>query len=134
MFTISENQKLALQKQAKKFGLDFIVAFGSQITGLTHTGSDLDLGYQRTGKDLSNKQRFELTQNLQKIFPVVAVDVVNLRQVSPLLKHRAAFQSQLLAENQPHSFAHFQMSSYIDYIDSSYLRVLKSQYLAKKYA
>lgn len=131
--TIQLDQKKSLNTLAKQLGLDFIVAFGSQVRGQTHPGSDLDLGYRLAETDLSGQQRFESSQKLQAIFPGYEIDLVNLRQVSPLLQHRAAFQSQLLVENRPHSFARFQMSAYINYIDTDFLRTLRNQHLAKKY-
>lgn len=132
--TIQSAQKKSLTILAKQFGLDFIVAFGSQVSGRTHPGSDLDLGYTRAGEDLSSERRYALSQTLQEIFPDYEIDLVNLRLASPLLQHRAGFQSRLLVEHRRHSFALYQMSSYINYIDTRYLRTLQSQHLAKKYS
>lgn len=132
--TVQPAQKKSLNQSARQFGLDLMVAFGSQVSGQTHPSSDLDLGYILAGEDLSSRQRFELTQKLQMIFPNYEIDLVNLRLVSPLLQHRAAFQGKLLVENHPHSFARFQMSAYINYIDTSFLRSLRNRHLAKKYA
>lgn len=132
--TIQVGQKKSLKLLARHFGLDFVVVFGSQVSGQTHPGSDLDLGYSLARKNLSDQQRFELDQKLQKIFPEHEIDLVNLRQVSPILQHRAVFKGRLLVENHPHSFARFQMSAYINYIDTSFLRILRDQHLAKKYA
>lgn len=124
---LTRTQRDQLPALARQYGLSFIVAFGSQITGATHPKSDLDLGYIAPKAPLSYQQEFELQQALQRLFPDQTVDLVDLGNAPALLKHRASFLSQLLTECLPHSFTLFQMASYLGYLETKPLRQLRKQ-------
>lgn len=130
MFNINRHQQQSVLAIGQAIGGDFLVAFGSQLTGATHQTSDLDIGYFSNQK-LDYKQEYSLTNQLQKVFPNHKVDLINLGTASPLLQHRACFGGKLLAEVSPHSFAKFQMTAYLKYLETRPLRKLRQQFLAQ---
>lgn len=124
---ISDFQKLAIQKIARKFTIAFLVAFGSQITKQMHPESDFDVAYF-SRQPLNQEQEFILGQKLSEIFPKLKIDLVDLRQATPLLKKKILFDGKLLVEIIPHSFAFAQINSAQEYFDTKPLRDLALAY------
>jgi predicted nucleotidyltransferase len=71
---IEAAQKQKLDSIRKKYGIRLILAFGSQIRGIVHQESDLDLGVLYEGE----QKPLDVAAELQKVFPHHELDLVNL--------------------------------------------------------
>src|SRR3990167_8407691 len=114
---------LALKQIAKKYGLDFLVLFGSQSNGIANKHSDYDIGYS-ADEDIDLQTEYQLSENLKKALDHDKIDLVNIGRVSPLLAKKALLDGKLLAENIPQSFAKEQIRAYHNYIETKPLRKL----------
>lgn len=115
---------LTFKQIAQKFGLDFLVLFGSQSNGLVHKQSDYDIGYSSNEKIDFNAE-YQITMRLKDALNHSKIDLVDVRRASPLLAKKALLEGELLAENIPHSFAQEQIRAYHNYVETKPLRELK---------
>ena len=69
----------------EKINPDFIMLFGSQVTGLTHPESDTDLAFYKQGHQLSSYDVFILAGELAGITKT-SVDLIDLDIVSTVFK------------------------------------------------
>lgn len=91
---LTQAQQLGLTEILETFKLDFLVIFGSSVTGLTHAGSDYDIGYYSQARFDFDRQ-YQLQQSLQKLFNDREVEVVTMNGAPPLLKKKALLEGQL---------------------------------------
>lgn len=119
------NQEIIKQLKniGENFGVDFFVAFGSQTNGLTHKESDFDLAYL-ANQPLNYATEYNLNQKIQTLFPDCEIDLVDLRQATPLLQKKVLFEGNLLVELKAHSFAKFQITAGQNYFETKPLRDL----------
>lgn len=117
----SINQE-ALNKICQDFKIKFLVMFGSQASGSTHQGSDLDIAvYPEDG--LANSEA-KLEQKLAKLFNHPEIDLVNLKKAGPLLQKEVAVNGRVLYAQHEDSFLLFQMYAVRAYYDfAPYLRL-----------
>jgi predicted nucleotidyltransferase len=98
--------------------LQFILLFGSHAQGKAHGQSDMDIGFLfDTPVDV-----VELTNHVSRLLGDDNIDVVDLRQASPLLRYGAAKNGIVLYEREPGLFGQFFSLSYRIYIDTKKLR------------
>lgn len=116
-----KNNKSKFDQITQKYGLDFLVLFGSRANGLANHNSDYDVGYS-SDQDIDIETQFQLTESLKKVFDCPKVDLVNLRRTSPLLAKKALFDGEIMSENTPHSFAYQQIRAYHNYVETKPLR------------
>jgi predicted nucleotidyltransferase len=95
-------QQQQLECIRKKYGIRLILAFGSQIRGIVHQESDLDLGVLYEGE----QKPLDVAAELQKVFPHHELDLVNLNRADPLLLNEVNKECRLLAgaETDYHNF------------------------------
>lgn len=79
--------KKKIREIAEKYGLKLVLLFGSQASGKTHFASDFDIAIlgERT---INIEKELEIQYEFVKIFKTDAVDVVDIRGLSPLLLYR----------------------------------------------
>ena len=130
MLKLTKKQKNSLKKIAKKYKLNFIVLFGSQAQGFVHSGSDFDFAYSSQAP-LSYQKEFDFIKELVHIFQNPEIDLINLKDASPLLAKEVAFKGKLLVEIVPHSFAYFQMYAYKMFNEIKPLLILKDKFIVK---
>lgn len=83
----------------RQFGLDALYLYGSQATGRTHAGSDVDLAglFARSPTPTELFEAgLELAQLLER-----EVDLVDLDRVSPLLVRQVLRSGRLVHESNP---------------------------------
>ena len=114
----------AFKQIAQKFGLNFLVLFGSQSNGLANAQSDYDFGYS-SNENIDFVVEHQIVSNLKNILNHSKIDLINLRDTSPLLAKKALFEGKLLTENIPQSFAKEQIRAYHNYVETKSLRELK---------
>ncbi|MDP3244454.1 MAG: nucleotidyltransferase domain-containing protein [bacterium] len=126
---ISGKNREMIIKTAKKYGLNFLVLFGSQVSGETHKKSDADIAYSAK-KPLSYQKEYNLTRELQKILGFSGeIEIVDLSKASPLLAKEVAFKGRLLSESIPHSFAYFQMYAFKMFVEAAPLLNLRNNFI-----
>ena len=64
-----------------KINPDFIIVFGSYATGTTHTESDIDIAFFRTGESFTSYELFMFAQELADIIKI-EVDLIDLKEAS----------------------------------------------------
>ncbi len=97
MVDLSPPQKAALDELRREFGIRLLVAFGSQVKGITHAGSDLDIGILLERVDAL---RLDLLSRLADLFPGHRVDVALLNRADPLLLKEVCSNPVLLAGSE----------------------------------
>lgn len=99
-------------------GLRLVLLFGSVATGGMHRRSDIDLAFLfDTPADV-----LALTNAVVRLLGTDAVDVVDLRRASPLLKFSAVKHGKVLYEKTPGIFPAFYSLAFRMYDDTKKLR------------
>lgn len=92
---------------------EFILIFGSAVTGETHEASDLDIAFHKKSKT-SNYEIFMLGQELAGILNV-SVDLIDLSQASTVFRMQIFKNGrQIYAKNQ-HDFNVYEMNVFRSY-------------------
>lgn len=99
--------------------------FGSQARGNPGPLSDVDLAVWAT-PEIGPRQRFELrlklAQAAQRALGGQAVDLVVLDDASPLLRHRAWRDGELLLDRDPRTRVRDEARALVEYLDTKPLR------------
>lgn len=91
---LSPEARERLAVTARRHGIRLLLAFGSQVSGRTHPGSDLDLAVLQDDPEAGDW--LQLIGDLQTLFPARTVDLVWLHRADPLIAWHALRQPQLL--------------------------------------
>lgn len=127
------NLKSVSQTIARDNGLDLVVLFGSRSTGTTHQRSDVDIAYVAR-EPLSLSQESMLIIDFMRLFRTDAVDLVSLRNASPLLRYQVARFGKAIYERTPGLFISFYINALRRHEEARPLFQLRSNYLDKKIA
>ncbi len=112
--------KTKIAKIAEKYGLDFVVLFGSQATGRTHPKSDVDIG-------VISHSKFDilpLMTDMDKILGRDDVTVVDLSRASPTLMRAIVAEGKLLYEREEAMFLKWKYYAIRVWMDTDWLRAL----------
>jgi len=111
--------------------------FGSQARGEAGPLSDVDIAVM-FAPDLSKQIRFQHILNLSYGLGVILqrndVQVVDLAEASPLLRHRVYYDGRLLYCPDDTVRVKFEMTALRDYVDTAPLRRLKEKYIVQRFA
>lgn len=99
-------------------GLHLVVLFGSLAKGQRRKDSDIDLAFLYDAP----VDEVLLTNKVSQLLRSDAIDVVDLRLASPLLKFSAMRYGQALYERSPGAFTTFFSLAFRRYIDTKKLR------------
>lgn len=104
-----------------------IIAFGSQISGKTHTESDFDFAVLAP-KPLTLSQRTNISGYLAKKFNLNEdkIDLVDLYTAPPLLLHEVATKGKLV-EGSNFDFIRFKVRAWKVYQDTAKFRKIGEQ-------
>lgn len=105
---------------AEKYGLDFVVLYGSQATGRTHSMSDVDIGVISGGE----VDRFKLMSEMDQIFGRDDVSVVDLSMASPTLMRAVVVDGKLLYERKQAMYLKWKFYAIRTWMETSWLRAL----------
>lgn len=137
MLELTGSQKQKLDSLAQKFGIVFVVAFGSQLTGKTHQESDLDLAVL-VKKEPDYKTFKEIFGQLSDIFPGLNVDLRFLNSTDPFFRLQVVKNGKLLYGN-PQEFSAYKILTnrlFVDdgrkYFPYKELQLLRNSQLLKK--
>ena len=112
--------KPKITKIVEKHGLDFVVLFGSQATGRTHSKSDVDVG-------VISHEKFDILKlmtDLDKVFERDDVTAVDLSKSSPTLMYEVVHDGKLLYEREQASFLKWKFYAIKIWMDTDWLRRL----------
>jgi predicted nucleotidyltransferase len=113
----------------RKYGIRLILAFGSQVSGLVHPDSDLDIGIFYEGE----QKPLDVAAALQTVFPGSEVDLVNLNRADPLLLNEVNKGCQLLAGDET-DFQNFRIHAFHRYQDYQPFLLLEAKLNSRKLA
>lgn len=113
MKTIKE-QKLKIEKIAKKFQLKLVIIFGSFVSGKNRADSDLDVAVLGS-RGVSFNEQIKLINELGRIFKK-NIDLSVLNTANPLLLFEASKNSVLLYGSQE-EFVKFRLRAFNRYND-----------------
>ncbi|MCK6462619.1 MAG: nucleotidyltransferase domain-containing protein [Candidatus Pacebacteria bacterium] len=123
-----ENAKPKIKELAEEYGLSLVVLFGSQATGKTRRGSDVDIAYL-SEKPLELMEESSLSIALMEIFKTNFVDLVSLRNASPLLQKEIADNAVVVFESKKTLFSEFVINAFKKYFDTKKLLKARSEFL-----
>lgn len=112
-----------IARVAAKHNLEFVVLFGSQATGKTHSGSDIDIAV--ISRDKVNTPR--LMSELSEIFRFENVQVVDLGSASPTLMYAVVKDGKPLYEKTSESFFTWKIYAIKIWMETSWLRKLRDK-------
>jgi len=112
--------KEQLQPIAKKFGVRFIVLFGSTAHGRTHEESDIDVGVF-TDRPITFNKRLKLWHELSTLFQA-DIDLAMLNHPNPLFGFRVANEGKILFESKPLSWEYWKSYAVRHYWDTAKFR------------
>jgi predicted nucleotidyltransferase len=102
----------------KEKGLQLILLFGSVVAGTMHKKSDIDLAFLFD----SPMDIVSITNDVIRLLHTDRVDVIDLKQASPLLKYSVAQKGRPLYEKSPGIFNEFYSLAFRMYVDTRKLR------------
>jgi uncharacterized protein len=111
---ITADQKMKIEKIAKKFHLKLALVFGSFASGKNREESDLDIAVLGSGK-ISFKKQINLISEFSRIFRR-DVDLSILNSANPLLLFEASKKSILIFGSKE-ELAHFKLRAFNAYHD-----------------
>jgi predicted nucleotidyltransferase len=113
----------ALAQACRRLGVVMVVAFGSRATGrpVPTPESDLDLAFLGGQASLPTCLR-----ELGPVFPQHDLDLVQLDQADPLLRHEI-MRSSVLLYGDPDLYCEYKAYAYRDFVDSADLRQLEDR-------
>lgn len=113
-WTATPETREKLEELTRRRGMRLLLAFGSQVTGLTHPASDLDLAVLLDAPEATNW--LDLMADLQAVFPERTVDVVWLQRADPLIAWQALRRPRLLA-GDPGELARYQAYAWRRFVE-----------------
>jgi predicted nucleotidyltransferase len=120
---LTARQAEDLATLATRFGLRLVVAFGSQVAGRSHPGSDLDIAVlSAPGRDVTFRDLADMTADLSRVFPGVDVDVSVISHADPLFLKKI-FETGVLLYGDPVEFRRYRVYAFRRY--SEYLPYLR---------
>lgn len=108
------------QPIAKKYGLRFIVLFGSAARGGTHRESDIDIGVY-TEQAITFDKRLKLWMELSGLFQE-EIDLAVLNHPNPLFGFRVANEGKVLFEREPFAWERWRSYTIRYYWDTAKFR------------
>ncbi|MFH1188023.1 MAG: nucleotidyltransferase domain-containing protein [bacterium] len=129
MFQIDEI-KPKIKKIAKRHKFSLVLLFGSQATGKTHANSDVDIAFvseKYLRPSDAAKIQFEISQKLK----IKNLELVDLKNATPLLLNQIAKKSVLLYEKEQSVFASFKIYGFKRFMEAKDLLKLRDLSLDK---
>jgi len=117
--------KPKIKSLAHRYHLDLVVLFGSQTTGKTHSGSDVDVA-------VIGKVPFRVTQlsmDFSDIFKRDDVEVVDLGRSSPTLMYSVVRDGKLLYERSEGEFLRWKLYATKIWMETAWLRAMRDKKL-----
>lgn len=128
---LRQKQKDKIKELAEKYNINFLILFGSQAEGRTHSESDVDIGFEAEEK-LEFRDRARLNSELTGIFGNDRVDLVNLHRASPLLFYKIMQDGEVIYTDDPLRYHELSTYAFKKYVETKPLRKRKREKLKNK--
>lgn len=130
---MNKQQKNNLIKEiAKHYSLRLLLLFGSRVDGKNlHSESDFDVAYL-SGRKLSLQQEAKMMLNLAPYFRSENIDLVNLKEASPLLFYSIFQKCKVLYQEDDLLFSNYRVYAFKKYIEAKPLYELKFKRFKEK--
>ncbi|GAB4548789.1 MAG: hypothetical protein Fur002_25770 [Anaerolineales bacterium] len=122
--------KKQLEQVAKKYGLSFIVLFGSVARGKVHEESDIDIGVYAE-KPITFNKRLKLWLELCEIFHA-EIDLAVLNHAEPVFGLLVARDGKLLCEGEKYAWRNWQSYKTRQYWDTKKFRDDLERYVSRR--
>lgn len=124
--------KQALTKNiAEKYSLELLLLFGSRAEGTENPKSDFDVAYL-SQKDLDLEKESRLIIELAPVFKSENIDLVNIKNASPLLFFAIFQKCRILYEKDSSVFPRLRAYSFKKYVETKPLYAEKFRRLKLK--
>lgn len=109
--------KPQIKELSEKYGLKLVILFGSQVTGRTHKESDFDIAFT-ADKLMGLRETAEILFDFTKELKVGSnIELINLKNASPLLLKQIAMNSLIMYEKEPHLYNLFKIYAIKRYME-----------------
>lgn len=122
--------KKQLQPIAQKYGLRFIVLFGSTARGRTHEESDIDIGVF-TERPITFNKRLKLWLELSQLFRA-EIDLAVLNHAEPVFGSLVSRDGKLLYEGKKYAWENWRSYKTRQYWDTKKFRDDLERYIARR--
>ena len=113
-----------------------IIAFGSQVSGNSRSGSDFDFAVQssQSREPLTLEQRTDIAESLAMQFSINEdkIDLVDLSSASPLLKFEISRKGKLI-QGSTFDFTRFKVRAFKEYTDTAKFRMVRELRMLKNH-
>ena len=130
---ITENQKRKISQIAENYNIKMMVVFGSQISGKTHQGSDLDIGILLNQEPSSYHSLLNVQSELKKVFSKFKIDLRYLHNTTPYFLFEAVYKGELLYGSN-YEYAKLCAKAFKQFVDIKPLRDLRDQIIERRQA
>ncbi len=120
-----ESKKDVVAEIAKKYGLNFVVLFGSQAAGRVHEKSDIDIAVLGAGE----VDRTKVACELDEAFGRDDTEVVVLNDASPTMMYVIVRDGKVLYEDIAGQFVAWKLFAMREWRDTTRLRELRDRKL-----
>jgi predicted nucleotidyltransferase len=118
----------ALEKIARRHGIELILQFGSLVTGQVHPRSDLDLALLFDRPAVSFEELADLRHELGSLDPDREVDLAIINHADPLFLKKITEQCRLL-HGSPRRLAELRIYAFKRYQDHRRYLALEREYV-----
>ena len=106
----------------EKLNPDFIVLFGSQATGNSHQGSDVDVAFYKEAHNYSALEIFFIAQELANVLKT-DVDLIDLASASTVFKMQIFAKGKKIYARNDYLYSCYEMTVMRMYVDLNEKRV-----------
>lgn len=129
---MKKQKKKILDKIVKRYKLRLLLLFGSQVEGKNlHCESDFDVAYL-SAKKLDLTQEARIMTELAPVFRSENIDLVNLKNASPLLFYAVFQKCRVLYQENDLIFPSYRAYAFKKYVEAKPLYELRYQRLKEK--
>lgn len=125
---ITQEFKDKIVKLAHKYNLSCVILFGSQATGKTHAGSDVDMAFI-SNHHIDLDKRIDMQNDFEETLHIKDLELVNARKVYPIFMKQIADKGKLLYEDVHGRFVAYKVYAFKMYVDTSPLRKMRENFL-----
>jgi len=119
-----------LPEVCERFGVMFVVMFGSRTKGMARSDSDMDMGVWLRTAPISAERELDLIRALVLATHEGNLDVVVLNHADPLLGYHVVRDGVLLYERESGTFDRYRLWAWKRYLDTEKFRQLESEYVS----
>ncbi len=123
--------EVKLAQLCHDFNLSIVALFGSQATGKTRVGSNIDIAILSDRKAISPEYEYEVFQAFLWFFHRADVDVIMLNHASSLLGYKVATTGKVLYESRPNVWRDFRLLAIKKHADAKKFYELKKEYVRR---